>query len=284
MQMDLYMTFLRNLFASLLLITLTTSTFAADRWYEVEVLVFAQTKPDLLAEKWPVNDAGPLLNGAVMINSALPSPAAVIAAGASTGDVSASANDALRVSVLSAAQLQLKDALKTLSRSRQYRPLLHTGWRQPIGSGKDTFKVRLAAGKDFSAEFGSNGQLLSTGAEPAIPFGLWELDGYIKLTASRFLHVESDLVFRALQTVPVTNQITPLPETTAAPDKGDNSNLTWQSADTPITQNQLQFYRLTQNRRVKANEIHYFDHPLYGMIIELRPLEGRNDSDSDAEE
>jgi hypothetical protein len=254
-------------------------------------LVFAHTKPDLTAEKWPVNDAGPLLNQTVMINSSLPTPAAVAAAGASQLDAAASANDALKVSLLSPAHLQLKDALKTLSRSRNYRPLLHTGWRQPIAAGKEAFKVRLAAGKDFSAEFGQNGQLLSAGAEPALPFGLWELDGYIKLTASQFLHAETNLVFRAPMYIPPTAVIgtetpatSPTTPATTPPSTDAATNLTWQTTDAPLLENQLQFYRLIQNRRIKAKELHYFDHPLYGMVIELRPMEGRVESDSEAEE
>ena len=264
---------------------LTFAAGAADRWYEVEVLIFAQTKPDLLAEKWPLNDAGPQLDGTVMINTALPTPAAVTAAGASQVDSVVSASEALKVSVLSAGQLQMKDALKTLSRSRNYRPLLHTGWRQPIGAGKDSFKVRLAAGKDFSAEFGSNGLPLLSGAEAAVPFGLWELDGYIKLSAKTFLHVDSDLVLRALQAAPESNIIAVIePPTNTTVVDANTTNLTWQSADAAVTQNQLQFYRLTQARRVKAKDLNYFDHPLFGMIIELRPLEGRSEADTEAEE
>lgn len=277
----------RSLYYLFALATLSLASAAADRWYEVEVLIFAQTKPDLMAEKWPANDAGPQLNQAVMINTALPTPAIVLATPASQSDSTTNANDALKVSVLSAAQLQMKDALKTLSRSRNYRLLLHTGWRQAISASKDAFKVRLAAGKDFSAEFGNNGLLLSGGAEPSIPFGLWELDGFIKLSASNFLRVESDLVFRALQAAPVTLPTIVAPENTivTAPITDTaTSNLTWQSGDALATQNQLQFYRLNQSRRVKAKEVNYFDHPLYGMIIELRPLEARNEVDTDAEE
>lgn len=32
-------------------------------------------------------------------------------------------------------------------------------------------------------------------------------------------------------------------------------------------------YRLNQNRRIKLNEIHYFDHPQFGIIIQVSPYE-----------
>lgn len=32
-------------------------------------------------------------------------------------------------------------------------------------------------------------------------------------------------------------------------------------------------YRLNQNRRIKLNEIHYFDHPKFGIIIQVSPYE-----------
>ncbi len=272
----------RVILFSIIFFGLAEVASSADRWYEIEVLVFAQTKPDLAAEKWSPNDAGPALAGAVTVNTSLPTPAAVLSAAASAADNAINSNDALKVSVLSATQLQLKDALKSFSRSRNYRPLLHTGWRQPIGSGKEAFKVRLAAGKDFSAEFGQNGLLLSSGAEPAIPFGLWELDGTVKFSVKQFLHIESDLIFRSLQAATST---TTLPTAAAPSTSADaNTNLTWQSADAPVLQEQLQFFRLTQSRRLKAKELNYFDHPLFGMLVELRPLEGRSEPDSETEE
>ena len=35
----------------------------------------------------------------------------------------------------------------------------------------------------------------------------------------------------------------------------------------------LYAFPLTQNRRVRSDEIHYFDHPKMGMILQIRKME-----------
>ena len=234
---------------------------AADRWYEVEVLVFSHLNADASAEKWPGNDAL-----SVSLDGAVPAPNTV-----TTPLVGAapSAQELLRLAAVPSAQYKLQDAFKTLSRSRNYRPLLHTAWRQPIGTGKNNFKVRLVGGKDYASRYGMLGKLLSSGDEPATE-GLWEIDGYIRLSASRFLHAETEMLFRRPTVTPAT--ITPTaPAPTAIT---SDSNLTWQTGDSMASdEDWLQFFQFSQSRRLKSNELHYFDHPMFGLLIVLRPLE-----------
>ena len=251
---------LRSLLAALLTLSLASTAQAADRWYEVEVLVFSHLNAEVTAEKWPANDAVSLaLEGSVPAPNTITTP---LASGAP------SAQELLRLAAVPPAQFKLQDAYKTLSRARSYRPLLHTAWRQPIGTGKNQFKVRLAGGKDFASRYGLHGKLLSAGDEPS-EYGLWEVDGYVQLTATRFLHAETELVFRR-PTVSDTGTSTPI----SSPDTSNNSNLSWQTGDAGLVdEDWLQFFKLQQGRRVKANELHYFDHPMFGLLIVLRPLE-----------
>ncbi|MFN4290486.1 MAG: CsiV family protein [Permianibacter sp.] len=246
---------LRSLLAALLTLSLASTAQAADRWYEVEVLVFSHLNADVTAERWPANDAVSIaLEGSVPAPNTITTP---LASGAP------SAQELLRLAAVPPAQFKLQDAYKTLSRARQYRPLLHTAWRQPIGTGKNQFKVRLAGGKDYASRYGLHGKLLSTGDEPS-EHGLWEVDGYVQLTATRFLHAETELIFRR-------PTITAASTATTA---GAGSNLSWQTGDAALVdEDWLQFFKLQQGRRVKANELHYFDHPMFGMLIVLRPLE-----------
>jgi hypothetical protein len=32
-------------------------------------------------------------------------------------------------------------------------------------------------------------------------------------------------------------------------------------------------FRLTESRRMRSRELHYFDHPLFGVMVEVRPVE-----------
>lgn len=65
-----------------------------------------------------------------------------------------------------------------------------------------------------------------------------ELDGTILLYLSRYLHMDVNLLFR------------------------DNT-----SSSAPLT------FRLSEQRRVKGQETHYFDHPRFGVLVRILPLE-----------
>lgn len=65
------------------------------------------------------------------------------------------------------------------------------------------------------------------------------LDGAIQISRSRFLHVDVDLLFR---------------------ESGDPSE-----APPP--------FRLQQSRRINSGEVHYFDHPAFGLLVKLTPYE-----------
>ncbi|NQD37748.1 hypothetical protein HPT27_11990 [Permianibacter sp. IMCC34836] len=277
----------RSLPALLLLLPallLSATALAADRWYEVEVLVFANLNGDVNAERWPTNDSVTLaLDGAIPA----PNTAAPVGAGTSSGvpgKSTPSAQELLRLAAVAPAQYKLLDAFKSLSRSRNYRPLLHTAWRQPIGTGKNNFKVRLVGGKDYAGRYGVQGKLLTTGDEPATD-GLWEIDGYVRLSAAKFLHAETELLFRR-PSVPTTGTAVVAAPTTPAPAAAGSAapNLTWQTGDASVaSEDWLQFFKFNQSRRLKSNELHYFDHPMFGMMIVLRPLEPERSGEADSE-
>jgi hypothetical protein len=68
-----------------------------------------------------------------------------------------------------------------------------------------------------------------------------ELDGTIRFYMSRYLHLDVDLLFRQ-----------------AAPGGEQGGGIV---------------YRLTEQRKVKSQETHYFDHPKLGVLVRIMPLE-----------
>ena len=78
-----------------------------------------------------------------------------------------------------------------------------------------------------------------------------ELDGTIRFYMSRFLHLDADLVFR--------------------------ENIS--STDQPGAI----LYRLTEQRKLKSQEINYFDHPKFGLLVRIMPLEKVTDKDAEKE-
>lgn len=68
-----------------------------------------------------------------------------------------------------------------------------------------------------------------------------DIDGYVRFYMSRFLHVEVNLAFQP--------QVAALGGIDAVPSA----------------------YRLTEQRRVKSQELHYFDHPKFGVLVRVLP-------------
>lgn len=79
---------------------------------------------------------------------------------------------------------------------------------------------------------------------------IWQLDGYLKvylkyINRVPYLHIDSDMQYRS-------------PSTHAAADAGSG------------TETVLKSVPFTQKRRVISKQIHYFDHPLFGMVVVIR--------------
>ncbi len=68
-----------------------------------------------------------------------------------------------------------------------------------------------------------------------------EVDGHVRFYMSRFLHVELNLAFQPQG--PALGSLEPAP----AP------------------------YRLTEQRRIRSQELHYFDHPKFGALVRVVP-------------
>lgn len=87
---------------------------------------------------------------------------------------------------------------------------------------------------------------------------VWELDGFLNIfLVGNYLHVDSKLHFRAMDYVE-------LEQTTAT----EQAN-TWLDNQTEAYK-VLRTYSMDETRRVISHERHYFDHPKFGMIIEIR--------------
>lgn len=74
-----------------------------------------------------------------------------------------------------------------------------------------------------------------------------DLDGSFKFYMSRFLHIELNLVYSEQESRSIF-------KTT---DSGDSD---WMA------------YRLQEQRRVRSNEIEYFDHPKFGVLVLVTPI------------
>ena len=123
---------------------------------------------------------------------------------------------------------------------------------------------------DNDAHTQSNDELLKVDAAFRPP--IWQLDGNVKvflkyINRVPYLHIDSNLFYR--QPIPLSDLIDS--------DKSGSANNTFanQPEDGRLNSETLPEYKLasvpfSEQRRVISKQLHYFDHPLFGMIIELR--------------
>ena len=161
-----------------------------------------------------------------------------------TNAVSLGSDPAIEFGQLSDGHLALLDAKRKIQKN--YHLVLHKAWRQTISDKEHAQKVHLIGGKNFGGE-GAN-----------------EVDGILRLSSGRFLHVDADLLFRKPMKVimpPVSGEQA---GTTISAKFAEVANRNvWQNE--PDTK--LQSFRMKESSRVKLEEIQYIDHPMYGMII-----------------
>ena len=117
-----------------------------------------------------------------------------------------------RFTDLSSRQFRLGPVSYSLQQGGNYTVLLHRAWRQPASAG-GAYPVRASAG-------GSS------------------VEGGIRLTRGRYLHLDVDLLLR------------------------DAGGAGYASS-----------HRLAEKRRMRSNDLHYFDHPRFGMLAMITPYQ-----------
>lgn len=140
------------------------------------------------------------------------------------------------------------DALKLVSSKRKiennYHLILHKGWRQTVTDKESAFGVHVTGGSQYHHDKQE----------------IFEVEGLITLTHTRQLNIDTDLVFRKpMQLISKNGQMGKFAEIT------DKTN--WEK----LPNTKLQAFRLTDSSHVTLSDMHYIDHPLYGVIILITP-------------
>ncbi len=150
---------------------------------------------------------------------------------------------------------QLRPALQHLRRIDRYKPLFHEAWQQPLESRRRSPDILITGGEEYGSHF--------------------ELEGTVKISVERYLHIDTDLwLHRFLPNFgqQSTFQVPELPSRAG-------SDLTSADSYSPFSFIVNEPYSvsrtvtLRQSRRMRSGEIHYLDHPLFGVIVLVTPLE-----------
>ena len=147
--------------------------------------------------------------------------------------------------VLFPGELSMTDTRDRLERLGAYIPLLHAGWIQTVRDQDQTDSLPLMS-------------------FVGLPAGL---DGSVTLYMSRFLHLVLDLELDADWQLPLDEDELAILEE-QAPVFSDGRVGTEPVLPDEIAEPTIH-YRIIEDRKVKRNELHYFDHPKFGVIARI---------------
>ena len=145
------------------------------------------------------------------------------------------------VTWLPKSQFRLTAQRNALARSAPYRPIAHLAWRQAVPGRRQAKALELPGGQ----------------RNPDRAY----VDGLVRVAVERYLHLDLDLRLHlpdsAIQAAPQDNQAVPedYQDQAASQDFG------------------VPDIRLRQQRRMRSKELHYFDHPRFGVIALITPYE-----------
>lgn len=256
---------------------------SAPRWYDVEIIVFRNVSPPGLSDElWPTRPSMPDVQNAVSLkpfrSAGRPQPFSRLP---SSGD-------------------RLDGVWKALKRSSRYQPILHIAWTQPGYSpanaravrlhGKRTIQPPAPAGSAPPAEAAAVPGGGDATAQPrpssggsdaaAAPGPVYQLDGTVKLSVVRYLHLTVDMIYS--QVVSGTGPSSPGGDgsgTSAAPQAGGaqpgGSGSTQQGSGalnaTPGVGPRLVRFPMRQQRRMRSGKLHYLDNPRFGILALVTP-------------
>ena len=213
------------------------------RYYDVEIILFENLdNASRQGENWP--------NSVELVF-----PESIIEIGRPyAGSLPKKYDPALTFQPLSQKDYQLQNQARKIEGSGSRRVLLHTAWRQPGMAREEALTVyfkRPIPGITSSRPGASGAAVESVATSRLLPPEAGELEGMIKVTLSRYLHVDTDIVFRPQIAEEMRNFYA-----------------------TDVTQDTLQpvVYHLKQTRRrIRSRELHYLDNPALGMLVLITP-------------
>lgn len=168
---------------------------------------------------------------------------------------------------------EFEKALNSLRLSSRYKPLMQASWQQDLTSRKQAPAILIQGGKQYGSHY--------------------QLEGYIRVAVERYLHVDTNLWMTSFGSTGGNYYLPRQPLSFNEPEEesvfvdesfesspeyaeflkqnpsylsADNQTQTaTQSNDVPIDQ----IVVMTQQRRMRSDELHFIDHPRFGVIIKI---------------
>lgn len=145
---------------------------------------------------------------------------------------------------VNAGDLQMQALRNKLQSRGNYKVVDFRAWRQQLASDGTPIYFHIAAGNKYGK--------------------VTEFEGYIGFQLKRYLHVDANLWWG--------DYASPAP--TTANTLGDSPAKSSQAlvrAEDYAYRRVARAGHLQEQRRMRSNEVHYFDHPLFGMLVRVSP-------------
>tara|TARA_B100000029_G_scaffold454379_1_gene480859 strand:+ start:550 stop:1251 length:702 start_codon:yes stop_codon:yes gene_type:complete len=210
----------------------------ADSWYQIEIIIFDRLNPDLSEENW--DNEEPL----VRLDTIELYP-------------HYEKNTEQRLTpymIMDDKNNRMTGIFRVLKSSSEYRPLIHLSWQQPATKRSESRYVHIVKNNDKEKIHEKDDQESMIEPEFIEDFTNRKklIDGSIRIRSNFYLHVDLDLYyFKNLY----------------------DRNNTYNNDNEFFEQNiEELIIGLKESRKIKLNEIHYFDNPIYGVILQVSRL------------
>lgn len=234
------------------LLALSTLASANERWYQIDVLVFSQqSEPSDFPEQWALTLQEPSDTFIVQpISAALPMPERSNAqplripfTGEQLVELNGSSYQPKARTLVAEQDRQLQFAVEQFNRQSRYSTLGYWSWYEPMIEGQSNeFPIALTAQDER---------------------GAWQLEGELSLRLSRFIHIDAKIDWQ--REVEVTLEQAPI---------GDTAEERMTAMQAPaIIKNGTEHLTIEQSARMRSEELHYLDHPEFGVLLRARPIE-----------
>tara|TARA_B110000046_G_scaffold137693_1_gene144025 strand:+ start:584 stop:1279 length:696 start_codon:yes stop_codon:yes gene_type:complete len=220
----------------LVLLFFSSHNVTGASWYQVEVIVFERLDPYLDGEKW---QGGVITVKDNLVELQVP-------------DIE---NDLVPYTILNKSRNHLNGIEKFLNLSDEYKSLIHLSWQQPATQRKQSRYVHLQRLEESPSNLKTITKKMEV--EPDFIDELMSLnkiiDGTIRVRSGFYLHVDIDVSY--FKNLPRENKIIKI-----------NEGSFVESSDKYVISHK-------ETRKIKLDEIHYFDHPMLGVILQVSRLE-----------